>query len=228
MTEAMPPRRTLPNGSGSWSRVSGSWSGNLAPSATTTIPNFLPPARRRVSTLDQVGQVDGDLGDEDVIGRRGHAREAGDPAGVAAHRLDHHHAAMALGRGPEPIDGLGHDVDGGVEAEREVRERQVVVDRLGDADDRQLEVVVEADGDAQRVVAADDHQGVEAERGEVRPQRGEVGLGVLVGIGPRRAEDRPALADDAVGLARPRGASSDSGPGPASLRGCPRTCRRPS
>ena len=47
----------------------------------------------------KVGQVDGDLGDEDVVSPDGHAGEAGDPARVAAHGLDHDDAAMALGCG---------------------------------------------------------------------------------------------------------------------------------
>ena len=40
--------------------------------------------------IDDVGDVDGDFGDEDIVGRDGDAREAGNPAGVAAHRLDDH------------------------------------------------------------------------------------------------------------------------------------------
>ena len=57
-------------------------------------------------------------------------------------------------------------------------------------------------GDAQRVVAADGDQGVELRRRKFSDGAGQVGLGVLVGIGPRGAEDRTAPGDDAVGLGR--------------------------
>ena len=89
------------------------------------------------------------------------AKQAIQPV-LAAHGLDDDDAAVAFGGGAEPVDGLDDDVDGRVEAEGEVGDDQVVVDGLGDADDGQLEVVVEAVGDAQGVVAADGDQGVEA------------------------------------------------------------------
>ena len=126
--------------------------------------------------------------------------EAGDPAGVAAHGLDDDDPAVALGGGPEAVDGLGDDVDRGVEAEGEVGDHQVVVDGLGDADHRHLVFLVEPVGDAQGVVAADGHEGVEAEGLEVLADGGDVGRGVLEGVGPRRAEDRAAPGDDPVGL----------------------------
>ena len=107
----------------------------MAPSATTTMPYFLPAARRLRQDADQVGQVDGDFGHQDVVGPDRDAREAGDPARVPAHGLDHHDPPVALGGGAQAIDGLGHDVDGRVEPEREVGHDQVVVDRLGNADD---------------------------------------------------------------------------------------------
>ena len=44
-------------------------------------------------------------------------------------------------------------------------------------------------------------------RAKLLAEGGQVGLRVLVGIGPRRAEDGPSLADDAVGFARSRGRS---------------------
>ena len=75
------------------------------------------------------------LGDQDGVGAAGHARVQGDPAHVAAHDLDDHTAAMGLGRGAQTVDGLGGDLDGGVEAERVVGGFEVVVDGLGNADD---------------------------------------------------------------------------------------------
>ena len=55
--------------------------------------------------------------------------------GVATHHLDDHHAVVALGRRVQPVDRIGRDLHRGVEAEREVGRRQVVVDRLRHADD---------------------------------------------------------------------------------------------
>ena len=141
-----------------------------------------PPSRQ---DADQVGQVDRHLGHEDVVGARRDPGEAGDPARMAAHRLDDDDPAVALGRGPEPIDGLRDDVDGRVETEREIGHHQVVVDRLGDADDGEAEVVMQPERDAQRVVAADHDQGIQLEAAEIRPEGGQVGLGVPVGIGAR-------------------------------------------
>ena len=47
----------------------------------------------------------------------------------------------------KPVDGVGRDLDGGVEAERHVGADDVVVDRLRHADDRQPALLVEAAGD---------------------------------------------------------------------------------
>ena len=102
-------------------------------------------------------------GHEDVVGGDGDAGEAGDPAGVPSHGLDDHDAAMAFGGGAEAVDCLGDDVDGVVEAEGEIGHLQVVIDRLGDSDDRQLVGMMEALGDAQGIVAADCDEGVEPE-----------------------------------------------------------------
>ena len=60
----------------------------------------------------------------------------GDPAGVAAHHLDDHHAVVRLGGRVQAVDRLGADRDGRVEAEGVVGAGEVVVDRLRDADDR--------------------------------------------------------------------------------------------
>ena len=39
------------------------------------------------------------------------------PAGVAAHDLQDHHAVVALGRGPETVQGVGGAGHGGIESE---------------------------------------------------------------------------------------------------------------
>ena len=74
--------------------------------------------------------VERPLGHEDRVGAAGHAAVGGDPARVAAHHLHHHHPVVRLGGGVQPVDRVGGDLHGGVEAEGEVGARQVVVDRL--------------------------------------------------------------------------------------------------
>ena len=104
----------------------------------------------------------GNLGNQNHVAAAGHARVQRDPAGVPAHHLQHEHPLVAGGRRVEPIEGVGRAVDRAVEAEREGRGRQVVVDRLRDADDRDAELV-ELLGDGQRAVAADANQSFEAQ-----------------------------------------------------------------
>ena len=77
------------------------------------------------------------LGDQDHVGAAGDAADDRDPARVPAHHLEHHHAVVRLGGRVQPVDRLGADVDRGVEAEGVVGAREVVVDRLRDADDRE-------------------------------------------------------------------------------------------
>ena len=67
---------------------------------------------------------------------------------------------MALGGRVEAVDRLRRDLDGGVEAEGAVGAGEVVVDGLGDADDRQLPRQLV--GGVERAVAADGDEAVEA------------------------------------------------------------------
>ena len=99
----------------------------------------------------------GSSGAQDDVRAARDTRGDRDPAGVAAHEFDDHHAVVRLGRGVEPVDRLGRDRHRGVEADRGVGADNVVVDRLGDADDGQprrhrhlacgLEGAVAADAD---------------------------------------------------------------------------------
>ena len=106
----------------------------LAPSATTTMENCLPRRARsiRCSAID-LGVV-GDFRDEDHVAAAGDARVEREPAGLVSHDLDHHDAVVRMGRRVQPVDGLGRDVDRGVETEADVRLVEVVVDGLGQAD----------------------------------------------------------------------------------------------
>src|SRR5262249_28088332 len=101
----------------------------------------------------------------------------------------------------QPVDGLGADPDRSVEAERVVRRREVVVDRLRDPDDREPLLRVEPGRDAERVLAADRDKSVEALLLEV-PQHGLDAVD-LVRVRARGPEDRAAAREQAGDLARP-------------------------
>ena len=133
----------------------------VAPSATTTIENVAPRAWRRLRCSHDLVDVERALGDQDHVGAAGDAGVHGEPAGVAAHDLDDEHAVVGLGGGVQAVDRVGGDLHRGLEAEREVGRRQVVVDRLRHADDGDA-VLVQLARDAERVLAADRDQRVEA------------------------------------------------------------------
>jgi hypothetical protein len=126
----------------------------------------------------------------------------GDPAGVPAHDLDDQRTVVGLGRGVQPVDGLDRDRDRRVEAERVVGRAEIVVDRLGYADDRDA-LVGEAAGHAQRVLAADRDQSLDARVGERGPDLVDGALD-LVRVRPGRAEDRAAARQDAADLIDPQ------------------------
>ena len=88
------------------------------------------------SLTDPVDVV-GALGDEDDVCAARNAGVEGQPAGLVAHDLNAHHAAVAACRGVDAVDDVGGDVHSGVEAEGDVGAVDVVVDGLGQADDVQ-------------------------------------------------------------------------------------------
>src|SRR3954454_3101735 len=112
--------------------------------------------------------VERPLRDEDHVGAAGDAGIAGDPARVPPHHLDDDHAVVRLRRGVQAVDRIGGDLHGGLEAEGEVGAGEIVVDRLRDPDDVDA-VVGQAPRDAERVLAADRDQPVEAVLLQRRP-----------------------------------------------------------
>ena len=84
-----------------------------------------------------------------------------DPAGIAPHYLDDHDALVRLGRRVQAVNGQRREVHGRVKAEATGCADNVVVDRLGDTDDGNA-LQVELVGNAERAVAADHHQGIQA------------------------------------------------------------------
>ena len=93
-------------------------------------------------------------------------------------------------------------VDRGVEAEGVVGAGEVVVDRLRDADDREVVLAEEAGRDAERVLAADRDERVEPAVVEVLQHLLDAAV-ELERIRPARADDRPAAGQDPRHLLRP-------------------------
>ena len=127
--------------------------------------------------------------------RRGAARGAGhqcDPARVAAHHLDDHHAIVAFSRGVQSIDCIGRDLHRGVEAERDVGSDDVVVDGLRHSDDRQTSLCMQPRPNGQRSVATDHDQRTEIEVGELLARALDA-VAEVVGAAPSGAEDRAPL-----------------------------------
>ena len=82
-------------------------------------------------------QIIRDFRQEDDVCAAGNAGIERQPAGLVAHDLDDHDAAVAGGGSVHAVDDVGGDIHGGVEAEGDVCAPDVVIDRLGQADDIQ-------------------------------------------------------------------------------------------
>jgi hypothetical protein len=100
------------------------------------------------------------LGDQNDIGAAGDPGVEGQPSGVAPHHLGDHDPVVGAGGRVEAVEGVGRDADGRLEPERQFRARDVVVNRLRDADHGDAEPE-ESPGYGHRAVAADDDQAVE-------------------------------------------------------------------
>ena len=135
--------------------------GRLGPFRHDDDRRVATPAVAAPQELAHLVDVEGQLGHEDDGGPAGDAGVGGDPARVPSHHLDEEHPVVGLGGGVQPVDGVGGDLDRGVEAERHVGAEDVVVDGLRHADHGQVDEVVEPAGDGEAAVPADDDQAVE-------------------------------------------------------------------
>ena len=162
-----------------------------------------------------------------------------------------------LGGGVQPVDRVGRDLHRGVEPERHLGRREVVVDRLRHADDADA-VAAELRGDAERVLAADRDQRVDplalaacrapvrrrrrpctgscaSTRGSCRPGAGcprVAAIGEVDGLALDHAAPPVAEADDvvavhALALAHDRPGSPRSDPGSRRRRSAPRSACGP-
>ena len=149
---------------------------------------------------DHLVDVERALRDEDHVRAAGQAGVQRDPARVPAHDLDDQRPVVAFRRGVQPVDRLHGDVHRGVEAERVVGRAEVVVDGLRHADDGNA-LAVQPRRDAERVLAADHHERVHAQAGQVVLDPLDAvapGTVLLERVRPRRAEDRAAARQDAA------------------------------
>jgi hypothetical protein len=94
----------------------------------------------------------------------------------------------------EAVDGVGGDLNRRMEAEGHLGRRQIVVDRLGHPDDRQA-LVRETMGNSKGVLAPDGNQGLEGVVGHRLAHARHAAVD-LVGVGARRAQDRPPSGED--------------------------------
>ena len=94
------------------------------------------------------------------VGAAADPRVERNPARVAAHDLDHHDAVVRFGRRVQPVDRVGREATAESKPKRVGGADDVVVDRLGHADQRDAHLG-ELVGDGEGAVAADDDQAVE-------------------------------------------------------------------
>ena len=163
--------------------------------------------------LGEMFDIEFIFGNDAAIGSAGQGGKHGGEAGVAAEDFDDHETLVRAGGGAEAVDHLNGARDASAEADAVVCAGDVVVHGLGNADDFEA-CFVEADAIAQRVVAADGDESVDAEPGKILEDfRGEIvflasefvlkmrrnaGLGDAARIGARRMEKSAAGAAGAI------------------------------
>src|ERR1041385_6123691 len=156
--------------------------------------------------LADLFDIEGDLGNEDDVRAPREPAVQCDPSGVPPHQLHDEHAVVALGGRMDLVQGVGRGAHRRVEPEGGFGPRDVVVDRLGYADDRYA-LAEEPVRDAQAPIPSDRDQRVEPavvegadqvvgavffDDAAIRLQRGPVERITAVG----GAEDRAAQVGD--------------------------------
>ena len=107
-----------------------------------------------------LGEMVGNLRDENDVGGSGHAGEEGDPPGMAAHELDHEGSFVGFGGGVEPVDAFGCKMNRRIKAEGDHRFVKVVVDGFGNPHNMEP-LFVQHMGNGQRTVPADGDQRIQ-------------------------------------------------------------------
>ena len=73
------------------------------------------------------------LRNENYIGATGNAAVDGDPACITTHHFHDHDTVVSFGSRVHAVDGLGDDIDRGIESESVVSAGQIIVDGFGNA-----------------------------------------------------------------------------------------------
>src|SRR6266851_1837399 len=149
------------------------------------------------------------LRNDAAIGSAGHGGKHGGETRVPAEDFDDHETLVGAGGGAETVDHLNGAGDAGAEANAVVGAGDIIVHGLGNADDFEP-FFVETNTVAERVVAANGDESVDAEPVEILEDfgsevvflsgefvfqmRGDAGLGDAAGIGARRMEKSAAGA----------------------------------
>ena len=187
-----PSRRGHPFSSSSYSGMFIVPGTGTAPSLTTTIENVRRcecTARIRSQTSSM---SNGCSGIKMTSAAPARPAVMPTPSGAPPHDLAHHHPVVALRGAVQAIDGIGGDLRRGPEPDAGVRSPDVVVDRLGDADHRD---VGHRGGRPHRALAADHDEPIERMRVERSPDELRSSVDPRR-LGPGRPEDRAAPRED--------------------------------
>ena len=171
---------------------------------------FAPVVAEQVAELLH---VEGVLRDDAAVGGTGHGRQDRGEAGVAAEHFEDQEAFVRSGAGAQPVGQLDRPGDAGREADTVVGAGDVVVHGLRDGDHLDP-FFVQPLAVAERVVAADRDEEVEAEEIEVLQDlrrdvvdrfpvsivevERDVGVRQVAGPGPRGMQERAAGPAGAV------------------------------
>src|SRR5664279_299321 len=161
---------------------------------------FFAALARGVELLREVLGARLHLGNDDRLGSSRDSRHEREVPAVAAHDLDEERPLVGGGRDLQAVDRFERDVEGRVDADRDVRARQVVVDRGGDAHNREPGLR-ERVCPHLRAAAADDDEAVDA-AGPEDAERLLASDRGLERVAARAPEDRSALLDDAAHVPR--------------------------
>ncbi len=104
----------------------------------------------------------GNFRNQDDVSSSGKTSVEGDPAGRSPHDLKHHHSLVARRGRSEAVERINHAMDGGIESERPGGRGKIVIDGLGDSDNRHA-VLKKLFGGRQGIISTDADQGLQAQ-----------------------------------------------------------------
>ena len=145
--------------------------------------------------VDDLREVKFLLGDEDVLRTARDARDESEPAGATPHDLEHDDAPMRRCCVAQLVDRVDDRIRRRVAADRIVHAPDIVVNRARQADDGKAKLLGEQLCAAQRTVAADHAEPLDAALDEVL-MSAAASLGRRPLLAARRPEEGAAALDD--------------------------------